>query len=498
MHNKKLVSIVAIFAAAIAVFSAANFARAADSNLVITEVMYNSSEKANWIEIYNPSDKDINLVPGQRSKTAPISWKIKIKYIDKKGSPGESNCTFTNSQATLLAPKEYLIISTKPEDFSFDPLIKIFKVSSCFSLATDYQETSISLSDDYGLHWFSEMTYSPSQNKDDSEKSLERKILTDENSWEPSCKNGGTPGEEPNICETEKDPPEEETSNNAADESTKCAASSANIKINEVFPYPSSGDEFVEITNTGADCVDVSGWKVMDEAGHKKTFPENSILESGKYLYLEGNLYLNNDSDTAYLLDGNGSTKNDALDKVSYEKTRENYSYALSDGSFSWTSTPTPGEKNVITAPEVAEKNTTKTNSPSEAIEYYTSGTNVYLNEILPNPKDGSDGEYIEIANSGAEPVDLFGWRIKDASKSKGYQFKDHTILNPGEYLEIYRPDSKISLNNSDESIYLYNPQNEIASSVSFAKSIKNASYNFDGKTWKWSKYLTPGEEKQV
>ena len=126
-----------------------------------------------------------------------------------------------------------------------------------------------------------------------------------------------------------------------------------------------------------------------------------------------------------------------------------------------------------------------------------TTSEKVFLNEILPNPEDGSDNEYIEIANGSVEPVDLFEWRIKDSSKSKGYQFKEHIILGPGEFFAIYRPDSKIALNNSNESIYLYNPKNEITSNVSFDKSIKNSSYNFDGKTWKWSKYLTPGKKNQ-
>jgi hypothetical protein len=43
----------------------------------------------------------------------------------------------------------------------------------------------------------------------------------------------------------------------------------------------------------------------------------------------------------------------------------------------------------------------------------------------------------------------------------------------------------------------LHNPQGSIVSSVSYDKSQKNASYNFDGKNWKWSKYLTPGKKNK-
>ena len=89
------------------------------------------------------------------------------------------------------------------------------------------------------------------------------------------------------------------------------------------------------------------------------------------------------------------------------------------------------------------------------------------------------------------------GWKIKDASKGKGYQFKEHVILNPNEYLVVYKTDSKISINNSNETVYLYDPQSELASSVTFAKSFKNSSYSFDGKEWKWTKYLTPGKKNK-
>ncbi|PIU77853.1 MAG: hypothetical protein COZ28_00820 [Candidatus Moranbacteria bacterium CG_4_10_14_3_um_filter_44_15] len=495
---------VLLSANAIGIFCCANFAHAADSNLIITEVMYDpvknlSGEKINWIELYNPTNQNIDLVPGQRSKTAPISWKMKIKYyidIDKLGIPKENNCTFTDAKTASLTPNEFLIISTKPESLSLDESIKTFKASSCFALSGDYQETTIALSNDYGQHWFAETTYSPSRGENDLGKSLEKKILTDENSWEPSCKDGGTPGEEPKICETETVSADEDNNATDSDEDTtnspeKCTASSEDIKLNEIFPYPKSGNEFVEIINTGESCVDVSGWKIMDEASHKKEFPENSIIGPGEYFFLEGNLYLNNDSDAVYLLAADVDAKSEALDNVQYEKAKKDFSFGFDKGNWLWTSVPTPGYANVIAAENSGSGDAdVGDNHPSSA-------ENVYLNEILPNPKGGSDDEYIEIVNGESVPVDLMGWTLKDASKGKGYKFKEHVLINPDEYLVIYRPQSKIALNNSEESIYLYNAQGKITSNVSYGKSQKNASYSFDGKDWKWSKYLTPGKENK-
>jgi len=414
---------------------------------------------------------------------------MKIKYIDRLGILKENNCTFTDVKTASLTPNEFLIISTKPESLSLDESIKTFKASSCFALSGDYQETTIALSNDYGQHWFAETTYSPSQGENDLGKSLEKKILTDENSWEPSCKDGGTPGEEPKICGTETVSADEDTTNSPE----KCTASSEDIKLNEIFPYPESGNEFVEITNTGESCVDISGWKIMDEAGHKKEFTENSTMGPGEYFFLEGNLYLNNDSDTAYLLSRDGDTKNDALDSRHFEKAQKDFSYSFNGKEWQWTSAPTPNEENIIT-----DTNSKEDAGDSNSGKEFFPNEKIYLNEILPNPKGEEEKEeFIEILNGESGPVDLFGWTIRDGSKTGKYVFKEHTEIGPKEYLAIYRPQFKIALNNSEDSVSLYNPKGEFASSVSFDKSIENASYSFDGKGWRWSKYLTPGKENK-
>ncbi|MCX6766602.1 MAG: lamin tail domain-containing protein [Candidatus Moranbacteria bacterium] len=490
MHNnKKFPSLVAIFVAAVAVFTAAKFARGATvSHIIINEIQTaGASSNDEFIELFNPTDTPV-ILDG-----------FKLGKRTKSGSESTLLSSATSTKFLGAIPAHGYFLIAHPDYKGALPADLIYSSSSNISSDNTLllYDKSGTLLDKVGFGTAIDSEGSPASNPS-SNQSIERKnfIDTDNNATDFSINTSPSP-QNKTIVESLGDGKTTADGDSNQNSATKCTASSENIKINEVFPYPSSGDEFVEITNTGGSCVDVSGWKVIDGADHKKTFPENSIIEPGKYLYLEGNLYLNNDSDTAYLLDANGNAKNDALDKVSYEKAKENYSYALSDGSFSWTSAPTPGEKNVITAPKATEENATETSNPQEATENYTSSENIFLNEILPNPKDGSDGEYIEIASNAAEPVDLFGWHIKDASKSKGYQFKEHIILNPGEYLAIYRPDSKIALNNSGESVYLYDPKNKITSSVSYNTSQKNASYNFDGENWKWSKYLTPGKENK-
>lgn len=278
-----------------------------------------------------------------------------------------------------------------------------------------------------------------------------------------------------------------------------CAASaraetSPHIVINEILPNPAGEDkesEFVEITNTGEECADVSGWKVMDEAGHKKEFSENSIIEPGEYLILEGNLYLNNDSDTVYLLDANGNAKTDAQDKIFYEKAAENFSFSFDGKNWQWTTTLTPGDENMMATNKEGDESGEEENKSGEIMPF---PEGLFLNEILPSPKNGSDGEYIEIKNGTKKAVDLYKWAVRDGSKTGKYVFEKHQLVKPGKYFAIFRSKSKLALNNSDESVRLFDPQGKIASSVSWEKSPKNASYNFDGRNWRWSKYLTPGK----
>ncbi len=79
----------------------------------------------------------------------------------------------------------------------------------------------------------------------------------------------------------------------------------------------------------------------------------------------------------------------------------------------------------------------------------------VLISEFLPNPagKD-ADGEWIELFNAGAEPADLNGWFLKDAS-GKSFSLSGHRIA-PADYLVLDSKTTKIGLNNGGETLLLY------------------------------------------
>ena len=102
----------------------------------------------------------------------------------------------------------------------------------------------------------------------------------------------------------------------------------------------------------------------------------------------------------------------------------------------------TPGAENIFDAP--ADNETiSDLNSGSANI---SAAEKIYLNEILPHPKgDEKTGEFIEIVNQENGPVDLFGWTIRDGSKTGKYIFKEHVEIDSGAYIAIYRPESKLA-----------------------------------------------------
>lgn len=97
----------------------------------------------------------------------------------------------------------------------------------------------------------------------------------------------------------------------------------------------------------------------------------------------------------------------------------------------------------------------------------------IIISELLPNPA-GSDtaGEWIELHNASDVSQSLAGWSLKDAS-GKVYSFSDQSVSAHG-FLVLPYSTTKISLNNSGDTIFLYDASGALADSFSYAQTMKD------------------------
>lgn len=109
----------------------------------------------------------------------------------------------------------------------------------------------------------------------------------------------------------------------------------------------------------------------------------------------------------------------------------------------------------------------------------------IYLSEWLPNPK-GSDreGEWIELGNSGDEPVALADWQVQ--TKNQAFTLKDHVIPGSG-FLVLPRSETRLALHNQSGELSLLREGDERVDYVSFSGSAP------EGKSFA---RLGPGSER--
>jgi len=111
-------------------------------------------------------------------------------------------------------------------------------------------------------------------------------------------------------------------------------------------------------------------------------------------------------------------------------------------------------------------------------------------------------GEWIEIYNQSSQKINLTEWQLDDliSSGSKPYTIDSETFIEPNGYLTFYYSQTKICLNNKGDEVNLITPQGEIVSTCSYQeKSPEGFSWarGEDGQ-WHWSIEPTPNKENLI
>lgn len=124
----------------------------------------------------------------------------------------------------------------------------------------------------------------------------------------------------------------------------------------------------------------------------------------------------------------------------------------------------------------------------------------IVINEILPSPQGADEeNEFIEIYNLNDFEVDLSGWKLQDTEGvTTTFIIPQNIKILANNFSVFKRPDTKISLNNSGDTINLLFPNNKIANTISFQGAQLGQSYNFISSNWTWSTTPTPSSKNIV
>ena len=236
------------------------------------------------------------------------------------------------------------------------------------------------------------------------------------------------------------------------------------LVINEIMADAKSGlaDEdgefvdWVELYNTTDQTINLDNYALSDNEAKplKWRFPQGAVVAPHSYYLVfcsnkdrredatqipHANFGISAEHDTVVLSDGNGHL----VDRVTIDNLPEDSTFAKdADGTFSVHRMATPGRANDDIS-----------GADHDLRSRNTSG--VYITEVMASNdsvviyQDGPYVDWVELYNSGSTTVDLSGYGLSDnISRPRKWQFPEGTSIAPGEY--------KIIL--CDGSSTVYNP----------------------------------------
>jgi PKD repeat protein len=122
----------------------------------------------------------------------------------------------------------------------------------------------------------------------------------------------------------------------------------------------------------------------------------------------------------------------------------------------------------------------------------------ITITELLPNPVgDDMVGEFIELYNASSQDISLHLWKLDDEEGgSKPYTFPADRVIPAKTYIAIYRPESKLALNNGGDSARLFDPSGVLRDEVSYqGQAREGESYSMINGEWVWTTSVTPARE---
>ncbi len=266
------------------------------------------------------------------------------------------------------------------------------------------------------------------------------------------------------------------------------STTSSDVVMNEIYTRGTATDpDWIELYNSSASALDISGYKIYDSGGQsgtkpKKEFPTGTVIPSNEFLVI----VTDDTSASGFGLSSSGekvwleNTTGLITDSVTFPALTVAQSYGRIPDGGSWQTldTITRGISNNTTVSNDAVMN-----------EIYSRGTT-------------ADPDWIELYNSSASAIDISGYKIYDSGGQSGTKPKKElptgSVIPPNGFLVIVTDDTSASgfgLSSSGETVWLENITGSIADSVTFPALTVDQSYGRvpDGGVWQIMDTITRG-----
>lgn len=292
-------------------------------------------------------------------------------------------------------------------------------------------------------------------------------------------------------------------------------AADQNIIITEVQTgsASSASDEFVEVYNNSNSDIDLAGWSLYYRSATGTSWTKKATVVTGtiksKSFWTFASVIIADIKFSSGLSSSGGAIEirdkaglqvdqfgwgssqtyrgSPASPSASGQSMYRIYDFTTSSfvsagnnfADFDLTDTPTPSK---LPEPEKIEQDT-------EPIKY----PQLELSEIFPDPaspQTDSEDEFIEIFNPTDTEADLSGWKLVDEAGNE-FLIKDY-MLEPLQRISFYPTETKITLNNTGDSIKLINPNGEVADeSDNYGSAKEGLSWSKIGGIWQWAEEPT-------
>ena len=311
------------------------------------------------------------------------------------------------------------------------------------------------------------------------------------------------------------------------------------LRVSEIYPRPGTGEsEWVELENSSSYPVVTNGWSILDASGATTLLPDGTV-SPGSYLVVENPKgKLNNDGDSVVLKDATGSIVESVMyntDLGSVPDVGESL-VRIDTSTLAISITPTKNTSNTLTprppktsAPSSTTSSTSSSSNTILSTNTQPAATNVEvfattsqsentptpsvslasqaspaspasspktlrLSEFYPNT-DGHDAtdEFIELENTGDQPVSLNGWSMTDASGDT-FLFEKDAFIAAHTFKTFLHTETNLSLNNSGDTITLIASDESIVDTQTYAQAKTLLTYARTKDVWNWTQTRTPNE----